>query len=120
MLEPASTDAGALKFALGATFVTVTEALYALVPPSLSRISPLTSFVPLSVVAQESLALALQSVQVAPSSQLKRCSKPAVVSAEDGSVAALSERLIAEPSFTDVGAVKVALGTTFATAIEAL
>jgi hypothetical protein len=85
----------------------------------LSRISPLTSLVPFSLVPQPWLAVALQSVQVVPSSQLNRYSKPAAVSVEDGSLGEVSEIVIAEPSFTAAGALKIALGATLSTATVA-
>jgi hypothetical protein len=85
----------------------------------LSLISPLTLRVPLSVVTQAPLAVVLQAVQLAPLSQLKRYVKPAVVSAEDGSLAAVSESAIEEPSFTVAGALKVAVGATLSTVTEA-
>jgi hypothetical protein len=54
---------------------------------------------------------------VAPPSQLKRNS---CVSAVPGSSTSVSERLMSEPSFTDSGAFKVALGATFVTATATL
>jgi hypothetical protein len=44
--------------------------------------------------------------------------KPAVVSAEDGSLGAVSERLMFEPSLTELGALKVAVGATLVTTSE--
>src|ERR687895_732100 len=119
MSEPSLTESGALNVALGATFVTVTDALYAFAPRSLSRICPSTLRVPLSSVGHECSLLALQSVQVPPPSQLKRYSKPAAVSAEEGSLGLVSERSIAEPSSTESGALKVAVGATFSTETDA-
>src|SRR5918996_6539117 len=115
--EPSATDAGAAKVAVGATLSTVTEAAYsALSPPSSSRTWPLTFRAPLSLVGQAWPALVPYAVQVVPLSQLKRywC-----VSAVPGSTTAESETLIGEPSATDAGAVKVAVGATLSTVTAA-
>ena len=58
--EPSENDAVSPSFELwsdgavtaGATFLTVTVAVYSVVPPSLSRILPPTARLPLSVVGQ--------------------------------------------------------------------
>src|ERR671931_101675 len=50
-----------------------------------------------------------------PSPQSNAYWKPAEVSAEDGSNGLVSESAIGEPSFTDDGALKVAVGATFDT-----
>src|SRR3990172_1145005 len=113
--EPSSTESGAGKGAVGATLSTVTLSEYSLTPRSLSRIAPLTCFKPLSLVGQECVVSVPQAVQVVPSSQLKRYSKPAVVSTEEGSLGSVSERPIGEPSSTESGAVKVAMGATLLT-----
>jgi hypothetical protein len=52
MPEPSATEVGAVSVAVGATLVTVTDALYSVTPPSLSRIRPRTVRVPSSLVAQ--------------------------------------------------------------------
>src|SRR5258705_11002166 len=83
-------------------------------PPSLSRISPLTWRVPLSLVEQLAVLSVPQALQVVPLSQLKRYSKPAVVSAEEGSLGSVSERLMLEPSSTGPLLLKVAVGATLA------
>src|SRR5207302_1731633 len=87
-------------------------------PPSLSRISPLTWRVPLSLVEHVALAVELQRLQVVPLSQLKRYSKPAAVSTEEGSLGSVSERLMFEPSSTGPVLLKVAVGATLLTVTE--
>jgi hypothetical protein len=52
----------------------------------------------LSLVEQLAVEIPLQALQVEPLSQLKRYSKPAAVSTEDGSDGLVSERLMFEPS----------------------
>ena len=86
-------------------------------PPSSSRTCPRTWTVPLSVVGQLWLADEPQSVQVLPPSQLKRYS---CVSAEPGSTTPVSDRLMFDPSFTESGALKVAVGATLFTVTAAL
>ena len=55
-----------------------------------------------------------------PAPQSNAYWKPAVVSALDGSVGPVSERLMLDPSLTDAGALKVAVGGTLLTVTEAV
>ena len=61
MLLPSFTGDDALKVAVGATLLTVTDAVYSVVPPSLSWIFPLTVFEPLSVVGHDAVLVALNA-----------------------------------------------------------
>jgi hypothetical protein len=61
--EPSATGDTAAKVAVGATFVTVTGALYVLDPPSLSAIRPYTMYAPLSLNEQLAVAVYVEPSQ---------------------------------------------------------
>jgi hypothetical protein len=82
------------------------------VPPSSSRTCPATLRVLLSLVAHACVVVEPHGVQVVPPSQVKLYWCASVL---PGSTTLESERLIAEPSFTEAGAVKVADGATLFT-----
>src|SRR5205085_8899710 len=69
----------------------------------------------LSVVVQLVEPEPIKPPQPKPSPQSNAYWKPAAVSAEDGSSGLVSERPIGEPSFTELGALKVAVGATLFT-----
>ena len=117
---PSFTEAGALKVAVGATLAIVTLAVYSLIPPSLSRISPLTVRVPLSSVGQLAVLLGPNVPYPDPPPQSKAYVNPAAVSVFEGSKAPVSDRLIALPSLTEAGALNVAVGATSMTVVDAV
>src|SRR5690349_18059027 len=118
MLLPSLTELGAWKIAVGATLSTVTVAVYSVAPPSLSRIVPLTVRVSLSSVGQFAVAVAPNGPY--PEPQSNAYSKPALVSALDGSNGAVSVSAISDPSSTGVEASNVAVGATLLIATVAV
>ena len=116
MSEPSFTGDVATKVADGATLLTVTVDVYVVTPPSLSRMRPPTARVPLSFVGH--VVELPEPKPPNPAPQSNAYAKPAVVSAPDGSEAPVSESAIVSPSFTEAGAVKVAVGATLLTVID--
>src|SRR3954454_19339205 len=113
--EPSSTAAGELNVADGATLLTAAEARYSVLPPSLSKISPLTVRLPLSSVEHEAVLVELAEPNPAPSPQSNAYENPAAVSTDDGSDGEVSDNPIAEPSSTAAGELNVADGATLLT-----
>src|SRR5919204_714655 len=71
LLWPSSALWSAAAVTLGGTLWIVTECVYSLTPPSLSRILPLTVRVPLSLVEQEAVVLAPKAPYPEPLPQSK-------------------------------------------------
>ena len=119
--EPSATDPPLPNVAVGATLVTLIVAEVVPVPPSLSVAARVTTYVPLSSGVNENDA----EVPPEPNAKpffvtLQAYVKPAVVSADEGSVT-LEPSVIAVPSGLDAGApVIVGVGATLVTLIVAV
>ena len=103
-----------MSVTVGATLLTVTAFEYSPTPPSLSLIRPLTVLVPLSVVGQSGYCTGVRRPGRSTVAA-EAVHEAGLVSAGDGSLGDVSEMLIFEPSSTEFGALKVALGATLLT-----